>query len=58
MMHDKADENIKIPDLFYTMGDFVFQWGAIYDVYFFFSPILETWENAFQSLRTLVRLLV
>lgn len=38
MMHDKADENIKIPDLFYTMGDFVFQWGAIYDVYFFFFP--------------------
>ena len=43
MMYDKADENIKIPDLFYTMGDFVFQWGAIYDVYFFFfSP---TWKH-------------
>ena len=34
MMHDKADENIKIPNLFYTMDDVVFQWGAIYDVYF------------------------
>ena len=42
MMHDKADKNIKRPNLFYTVGNVVFQWDAVYDVYFFFPP---SWKH-------------